>query len=131
MQIALQDLTYAACGLWAVLDQATEQLGYDWDFCNGNLGQLTIEGCQYCIRTTNRGSGHSVGYIYGQPFFRYCEARESALIRALTFIDTSGYIIRDINYHYGYRGMLVCVVQSIPVVILIVINVYLAMFSRS
>ena len=44
MQIVLQDLTYAACGLWAILDQATEQLGYDWDFYNGNLGQLTIEG---------------------------------------------------------------------------------------
>ena len=43
MQIALQDHTYAACGLWAILDQATKQLGYDWDFCNGNLGQLTIE----------------------------------------------------------------------------------------
>ena len=65
MQIVLEDLTYAACGLWAVLDQATEQLGYDWDFCNGNLGQLTIEGRQYCIRITNRGSGRSVGYIYG------------------------------------------------------------------
>ena len=37
MQIALQDLTYAACDLWDVLDQATEQLGYNWDFCNGNL----------------------------------------------------------------------------------------------
>ena len=45
MQIALQDLTYAACGLWAILDQVTEQLGYDGDFCNGNLGQVTIEGC--------------------------------------------------------------------------------------
>ena len=44
MQIALQDLTYAACGLWVILDQATKQLGYDWDFCNGNLDQLTIEG---------------------------------------------------------------------------------------
>ena len=44
MQIALQDLTYAACGLWVVLDQAMEQLGYDCDFCNGNLGQLTVEG---------------------------------------------------------------------------------------
>ena len=97
MQIALQDLTYAACGLWAVLDQATEQLGYDWDFCNGNLSQLTIEGHQYCIRITNRGSDHSVGYIYGRPFFWYCEARESALIRALDFINKSGYIIRDIN----------------------------------
>jgi hypothetical protein len=41
MQIALQDLTYAACGLLVVLDQAMEQLGYDWDLCNGNLGQLT------------------------------------------------------------------------------------------
>ena len=99
MQIALQDLTYAACGLWAVLDQATEQLGYDWNFCNGNLDQLTIEGRQYCIRITNRGSGRSVGYIYGRPFYRYCEARESALIWALTFIDTNGYIICDINYH--------------------------------
>ena len=56
-------MLHVACG--AILDQATEQLGYDWDFCNGNLGQLTIEGRQYCIRITNRGSGHSVGYIYG------------------------------------------------------------------
>ena len=61
MQIALQDLTYAACGLWAILDQATEQLGYDWDFYNGNLGTLTVEGRQYCIRITNRDSGRSVG----------------------------------------------------------------------
>ena len=99
MQIALQDLTYAACGLWASLNQATEQLECDWNFCNGNLSQFTIEGRQYCIRITNRGSGRSVGYIYGQPFFWYCEARESALIRALDFIDTSGYIICDINYH--------------------------------
>ena len=99
MQITLQDLTYATCGLWAILDQATEQLGYDWDFYNGNLGQLTIEGRQYRIRINNRGSGRLVGYIYGRPFFRYCEARESALIRALDFIDTSGYIIYDINYH--------------------------------
>jgi hypothetical protein len=44
MQIELQDLTYAACGLSAVLDQATEQLGYDWDFYNGNLCQLTTKG---------------------------------------------------------------------------------------
>ena len=99
MQIALQDLTYAACGLWAVLDQAMEQLGYDCDFCNGNLDQLTVEGRQYCIRITNRGNGRLVRYIYGRPFFQYCEARESALIRALDFIDTSGYIICDINYH--------------------------------
>ena len=99
MQIVLHYLTYAACGLWAILDQATDQLRYDWDFYHENLSQVTIEGCQYCIRITNRGSGRSVGYIYGRPFFQYCEARESALIRALDFIDTSGYIIRDINYH--------------------------------
>ena len=109
MHIALQDLTYAAYGLWAVLDQATEQLGYDWDFCNRNLGQLTIEGHQYYIRITNRGSCRSVGYIYVRPFFRYCEARESALIWALDFIDTSGYIIRDINYHiWLQRHVSVC-----------------------
>jgi hypothetical protein len=99
MQIELQDLTYVACGLSAVLDQATEQLGYDWDFCNGNLSQLTTEGHQYCIRMTNRGSGRSVGYIYGRPFFWHCEAKESALVRAFTVIDASGYIILDINYN--------------------------------
>jgi hypothetical protein len=99
MQIELQDLTNVACGLSAILDQATEQLGYDWDFCNGNLSQLTTEGRQYCIRMTNRGSGRSVGYIYGRPFFWHCEAKESALIQALTVIDVSGYIIRDINYN--------------------------------
>jgi hypothetical protein len=93
MQIELQNLTYAACGLSAVLDQATEQLGYDWDFCNGNLGQLTTEGRQYCIRMTN--SGRSVGYICGRPFFWHCEAKESAHKRALTV----RYIIRDINYN--------------------------------
>ena len=74
MQIVLQDLTYAACGLWAVLDQATEQLGYDWDFCNETLYHLTIEGRQYYIRITNRGNGRSVGYIYGRPLVWYCEA---------------------------------------------------------
>jgi hypothetical protein len=37
-QIDLQDYTCAACGLVAILDQATEQLGYVWDFCNGHLG---------------------------------------------------------------------------------------------
>jgi hypothetical protein len=99
MQIELQDLTYAACGLSAVLDQATKQLGYDWGFCNGNFGQLTTDGRQYCIRMTYRSSGHSVGYIYDRPFFRHCEAKESALIWALTVIDASGYIIRDINYN--------------------------------
>jgi hypothetical protein len=76
-----------------------EQLRYDWDFCNGNLGQLTAEGRQYYIRMTNRGSGRSVGYIYGRPFFQHCEAKGSALIRASTVIDASGYIIRDINYN--------------------------------
>ena len=99
MQIALQDLTYAACSLWAILDQGTEQLGYNWDFCNGNLGQLTVEGRQYCIRITNRGSGRSVGYIYGRSCHRSFEARESAIVRALAFIDSCGYRIRDINYH--------------------------------
>jgi hypothetical protein len=91
MQIELQDLPYAACDLSAVLDQATEQLGYDWDFCNGNLSQLTTEGRQYCIRMTNTGSGRSVGYICGRPFFRHCEAKESALIWALTVNDASGH----------------------------------------
>ena len=28
MQITLQDLTYAACGLWVILDQATDLVGH-------------------------------------------------------------------------------------------------------
>jgi hypothetical protein len=99
MQIDLQYLTHATCGLMAILDQAMEQLGYVWEFCNGALGQLTTEGRQYYIRFTNQGSGRLVGYTYGRPFNRPCEARQSAIIQVLSFVDASGYIIYDINYN--------------------------------
>ena len=45
LQMVLHDSTYAALGLSAILDQATERLGYDWEYCTGNLGQHTTIGC--------------------------------------------------------------------------------------
>ena len=41
----------------------------------------------------------SVGYIYGMPCPRRCEAMESVVVRALHYIDNDrGYTIRDIRY---------------------------------
>jgi len=85
--------------LSAILDQATERLRYDWEYYIGNLGQHTTAGRQFCIKFTNGANGRLVGYIYGRPCHRSFEARESAIVRALAFIDSCGYKIRDINYH--------------------------------
>ena len=97
--MVLHDSTYAALGLSAILDQAMERLRYDWEYYTRNLGQHTTVGRQFCIRFTNGANGCSVGYIYGRPCRRSFEARESAIVRALAFIDSCGYRIRDINYH--------------------------------
>ena len=99
LQVVLYDITYAALGLSAILEQATERLGYDWEYYTGNLGQHTTTGCQFYIRFTNGANGGLVGYIYGRPCHRSFEARESPIVRALAFIDGCGYRIRDINYH--------------------------------
>jgi hypothetical protein len=99
LQVMLHDSTYAALGLSAILDQATQRLGYDWEYCTGNLGQHTTAGCQFYIRITNSANGRSVGYIYGRLCHWSFEAWMSAIIWALAFIDSCGYRIRDINYH--------------------------------
>ena len=65
LQVVLHDNTYAALGLSAILDQAMERLGYDWEYYTRNLGQHTTAGHQFYIRFTNGANGHSVGYIYG------------------------------------------------------------------
>ena len=67
LQVVLHDSTYVALGLSDILDQATERLGYDWEYCTGNLSRHTTEGRQFCLRITNRDNGRSVGYIYGRP----------------------------------------------------------------
>jgi hypothetical protein len=79
---------------------------------------------------SNQGSGRSAGYIYDRTFIRFREARESAIVWALSFIDASGYIIYDIITIYVYRGMLMWLARSIMAVIPTVINVYLARFAR-
>ena len=95
----LHDSTYVALGLSAILDQATERLGYDWEYYTRNHRQHTIVVHQFCIRFTNGANGCSVGYIYGRSWHQSFEAQESAIIRALAFIDSCGYRIHDINYH--------------------------------
>jgi hypothetical protein len=99
LQLVLHDTTYARMALSAILDQATERLGYNWEYCTGNYGQQTTEGRQFYIRFTNGANGCLVGYIYGRPYLRSWEARESAIVRALSFIDSCGYIIHDIKHH--------------------------------
>ena len=97
--MVLHGITYATLGLSAILDQAMERLRYDWVYYIGNLGQHTTVGRQFCIRFTNGANCRSVGYIYRRPCHRSFEARESAIVQALAFIDGCGYRIHDINYH--------------------------------
>ena len=44
LQVVLHDSTYAALGLSAILDQATERLMYDWKYYTRNLDQRTTAG---------------------------------------------------------------------------------------
>ncbi|XP_066374369.1 uncharacterized protein [Miscanthus floridulus] len=97
--ILLNNYTYAACGLQAILEQAIEQLGYCCDY-DGYVD--TTGGYQYRLKLTLELASKSlaVGYIYGQPCLRVCEARESALMWALKYIDIDRrYTIRDIHYY--------------------------------
>jgi len=43
LQVLLYDITYATCGLQAILTQAIKQLGYAWDFVEA-MGQRTTAG---------------------------------------------------------------------------------------
>ena len=71
-----------------------------WDFVEA-MGQRTTACIQYYVRfRQNRAiNSPTVGYIYGIPCLRRCEARDSVLVRALHYIDNDhGYTIRDIHY---------------------------------
>jgi hypothetical protein len=65
------------------------------------MGQMTTAGYQFCVRFRQNLAIHnpSVGFIYGKPRPQRCEAMQSALVRALHYIDNDrGYTIRDYRY---------------------------------
>jgi hypothetical protein len=65
------------------------------------IGQRTIAGYQHCVRMRQSPDIGSplIGYIYGMPCPQRCEAVESAIVRALHYIDiVRGYTIRDMRY---------------------------------
>ena len=83
-----------------ILMQAIERLGYGWNYVE-DLRKRTIASIQYCVRfRQNRViSSPTLGFIFGVPCLRRCEARESVLVRALHYIDNDrSYIIRDMHY---------------------------------
>ena len=92
-------MTFVAAGIENILSQALEQLGYDWEYMV-QQGHLTYVGIQYCLKfTPNPANGQSVDYIYGRSCVNRHEAKESALVRALHYIDTEcGYTIQDVRY---------------------------------
>ena len=95
LQVLLYDFTYATCGLQSILTQALKRLGYAWDFVEA-MGQRTTAGIQYCMRFRQNQAIDSLllGYIYGMPCPRRCEAMESVVVRALHYIDNDyGYTI--------------------------------------
>ena len=89
--------TFTVMSLQRILCQALEMLGYHW-FKFGTL--LTRKGL-YLVRSTPGPppAMEPMFIIYGKALSRRCEANDSALIRALIFIDqTLGYKIGDVNY---------------------------------
>ena len=60
------------------------------------IGQRTTTGIQYYVRFRQNQAidSPSVGYIYGMPCPRRCDAMESVVVRALHYIDNDrGYTI--------------------------------------
>jgi hypothetical protein len=91
--------TFTAMSFQNILYQALEKLGYHWyelgiPCTNEGLHQTSIE-----VRSTPSPTVEPMFTIYGKALPRRYEAKDSALIRALIFIDESlGYNIGDVNY---------------------------------
>jgi hypothetical protein len=91
--------TFMAMSLKIILYQAMDKLGYHW-YESGtprtreSMYQTSIE-----VRSTLFHVAEPMFTIYGKALPCRCEAKESALIRALFFIDESlGYKIGDVHY---------------------------------
>jgi len=98
----LQDIfgnTFAAMSLEEILCQAVEQLGY---YSTEEGLVQTREGLyqnSFQFRTTPDPTAEPMFTIYGKALPRRSEAKDSALIRALIFIDDAlGYKIGDVKY---------------------------------
>ena len=83
-----------------ILCQAVEQLGY---YSTDEEGPIyTREGLyqgSFQFRTTPNPTAEPMFTIYGKALPRRSEAKDSALIRALIFIDDAlGYKIGDVKY---------------------------------
>mgnify|MGYP006913713913 CR=1 FL=1 len=98
----MQDIfgnTFAAMSLEEILCQAVEQLGY---YSTEEGPVQTREGLyqsSFQFRTTPDPTAEPMFTIYGKALPRRSEAKDSALIRALIFIDDAlGYKIGDVKY---------------------------------
>lgn len=100
MQHFIYDYNYDTCALEAILNQATDQLGFDWDY-DSPQGVPTDRGIQFSIQFTTPAPGNEViGTIVGAASPRRVVARESVVVRALSYLDEDcGYKIWDIHYY--------------------------------
>ena len=93
------DNTLTAKSLQGILCQALEKLRYHWyeegtPCTREGLYQTSIE-----VRSTPSPTAEPMFTVYDKALSRRCEAKESAIIHALIFIDQSlGYKISDVNY---------------------------------
>ena len=93
------DNTLTAKSLQDILCQALEKLGYHWyeggtPRTREGLHQTSIE-----VRSMPSPTTEPMFTVYGKALHRRCETKDSALIRALIFIDqTLGYKIGDVKY---------------------------------
>jgi hypothetical protein len=95
------DLTNKGCSFEAILNQTMYQLGYNWKYAY-EWPTLAMKGFQTKLLTTKRGdppTSRAPLNVVSRPCARSCEARESALVNALVFInDIFGYHIGDLHF---------------------------------
>ena len=95
------DKTLTEKSLQGILCQALEKLGYHWyeggtPCTREGMYQTSIE-----VRSTPSPTAEQMFTVYGKTLSRRCEAKESAIIRALMFIHQSlGYKIGIGNDNY-------------------------------
>ena len=98
----LQDIfgnTFTAMSLEELLCQAVEQLGYYSTEYGPVYTRKGLYQSSYKFLTTPEPTAEPMFTVYGKAPPRRSEAKDSALIRALIFIDDAlGYKIGDVNY---------------------------------
>jgi hypothetical protein len=90
---------YVACNFHTILTQAVEQLGYCWYHASSRSTSHGLQGRVHFALGDSLFAVPRVCLIVGRPCAHPCQAKKSALIHALIYLnDVLRYIIGDVHY---------------------------------